>query len=420
MNRRLTFLSAFVFSITLVGPSTGEAANLTTLASFNGTNGSGPVNIGSLIADADGNLYGTTKFGGNLSLNNGQGYGTVFEVAAGTNTITTLATFDGTNGSLPYAGLVADGDGNLYGTTIQGGTSDIGTVFKVAVGTHELTTLYSFTGGMDGSLPIANLITDGVGNLYGTTTQGGTNNNGTVFKVTVATRELTTLHSFTGGMDGSSPNAGLIADGAGNLYGTTFQGGENNIGTVFEIAVGTNQLTTLVDFNGENGAYPASSLTLDSVGNLYGTTANGGVNNDGTVFKIAVGTHQFITLAMFGEPNGREPVGGLTADASGNIYGTTYQGGSSDVGTAFEIVSGTEVVKTLVTFDGTNGSTPYGGVVALGGKFYGTTFGGGEFGNGTLFALSTSVPESSSLFLSAFGLGAVALLCFKRMHRKLH
>ena len=224
---------------------------LTDLASFNGTNGEEP--IGGLLMDRSGNLYGTTWMGG------ASGDGTVFEVAQGSGTITTLASFNGANGANPYATLIMDGNGNLYGTTGYGGEGGYnhGTVFELAQGSGTITTLASFNA-TNGANPVAGVIMDGNGNLYGTTfgAAGGAYpvNHGTVFELAKGSGTITTLASFSS----SNPAAGLIMDSSGNLYGTTgaFATGDSGDGTVFELAKGSDIITTLASFNGTNGSQP--------------------------------------------------------------------------------------------------------------------------------------------------------------------
>jgi uncharacterized repeat protein (TIGR03803 family) len=198
-----------------------------------------------------------------------------------------------TNGAGPTGGLVQGSDGNFYGTTSGGGTNNnAGTVFKISA-TGALTTLYSFTGGKDGGSPQAGLVQGSDGNLYGTTYGGGDpnggNGNGTVFKIS-ATGALTTLYSFPGGKDGRDPRAGLVQGSDGNFYGTTVGGGTNLAGTVFKISA-TGALTTLYVFTGgKDGAYPSAGLGLvqGSDGNFYGTTYGGGIGGGGTVFRLSV------------------------------------------------------------------------------------------------------------------------------------
>lgn len=204
-------------------------------------------------------------------------------------TLTTIANFNGTNGAQPQAGVTRDAQGNLYGTTELGGATDRGTIFRIAAGTGALTTIAAFDGA-NGDLPLAGVTLDARGNLYGTTDQGGANNLGTVFRIDAGSGALTTITTFDG-TNGALPQ-GVIVDAQGNLYGTTSLSGSiaggmlNGSGTVFEIAVGTGAFTTIATFDGTNGSYPIG-VTLDSQGNLYGTTsANGGANGRGTVFEL--------------------------------------------------------------------------------------------------------------------------------------
>jgi uncharacterized repeat protein (TIGR03803 family) len=263
--------------------------NLTTLMNFNSANGAAP--LAGLIADAAGNLYGTTSDSG------ASGFGTVFRLDTVTNALTTLVNFDGANGAHPLAGLIADAAGNLYGTTYAGGANvaclggGCGTVFRLDTATNTLTTLVSFNIA-NGALPYAGLVADAAGNLYGTTSEGGANGAGSVFRLDTGTNTLTTLMNFDGA-NGANPLAELIADAAGNLYGTTYAGGASvaclggGCGTVFRLDAATNTLTTLVSFNIANGALPYAGLVADAAGNLYGTTYFGGANGRGMVFRVS-------------------------------------------------------------------------------------------------------------------------------------
>jgi uncharacterized repeat protein (TIGR03803 family) len=282
-----------------------------------------------LIQDASGNLYGTTEAGGSSGNN-----GTVFKVTpAGIETV--IYSFSGADGQTPNAALIQDASGNLYGTTYFGGTSGTGTVFKVTPAGVE-TVLHSFAnGGSGGQNPQAGLLLDVSGNLYGTTRYGGTTNNGTVFKVNPA-GVTTVLYSFTGA-DGQYPQAGLIQDANGNLYGTTNSGGTSSKGTVFKVTPAGVE-TVLHSFSGADGQNPMAGLIQDANGNLYGTTSSGGTNSTGTVFKVTP-TGGMTTLYSFGTgtSDGWNPRAGLIQDASGNLYGTTYRGGTNDTGTVFKI-----------------------------------------------------------------------------------
>jgi uncharacterized repeat protein (TIGR03803 family) len=289
---------------------------LNVLASFDGSNGSHP--LGSPVMDPAGNLYGTTTQGGPT------GNGTVFEVAAGSNIVTTLAAFNHNNGNYPTATLISDAAGNLYGTTWEGGANSKGTVFELAAGSNAITTLASFNG-TNGSSPWGGLVADAQGNLYGTTQVGVgiVAGSGTIFEIAADSQTITTLGAFNSTNLGGYPSASMIFDAAGNLYGTAFAAGGK--GGVFEVAAGSHALTTLVAFNGANGQAPLGGLVADAAGNLYGTTLYGGPNGDGTIFKIDARTHALTTLVA----DASEPISTLVADSAGNLYGTME--GTGDV-----------------------------------------------------------------------------------------
>jgi uncharacterized repeat protein (TIGR03803 family) len=357
---------------------TRASGRLTTLVSFDGTDGQDP--HGALVMDASGNLYGTASGGGPA------GFGTVFELAAGSGVITTLASFNGTNGQSPVGGLVMDSRGNLYGTTYQGGASGDGTVFELAHASGTITTLASFAG-TDGQNPEAALILDSGGNLYGTTAGGGANGFGTVFQLAQGSGTITTLASFNGA-NGDGPLAALIMDGSGNLYGTTLDGGASALGTVFELAHARGTITTVASFDGANGARPVGALILDSSGNLYGTTEQGGGHSQGTVFELAHGGSTVSTLASFNGANGYYPAAAVVLDGSGNLYGTTAGGGPAEGGTVFELAHGSRTITTLALFGYTEGYAPSAGLIMdSSGNLYGTTGYGGTFGDGTIFEL---------------------------------
>jgi uncharacterized repeat protein (TIGR03803 family) len=396
-------------------------ATLKTLLNFNGTNGSSP--LGSLYIDAVGDLFGTT-----LVANAPDPQGTVFELK---NTPTgytappvTLAGFTGAGnppgGDGPKAGLVADAAGDLFGTTSYGGAGGYGTVFEIAKsssGYLPLATLATFAGGTAGSVPTSDLVIDSAGDLFGTTSGGGSGGYGTVFEIkrTSTGDSTVTLANFSS-TNGASPMAGLFMDSAGNLFGTTEGGGSNNYGTVFEIAKsatsssGYAALSTLVNFSYANGAgiYPYGSLIEDSAGDLFGTTEEGGVvngvnDNSGTVFEIkktATGGYQTTatTLVSFNGPDGTGPIGGLIADAAGDLFGTT-SGGGSNYGTVFEIAktaTGYATTPTTVAqFTNTAGSSPGSKpdaslTVNAAGDLFSTTQFGGTSGDGTVFEITNS------------------------------
>jgi uncharacterized repeat protein (TIGR03803 family) len=381
------------------------AVTFTRLVVFKGTNGSEPGLI-SFVQGSDGDLYGTTVHGGQAGL------GVVFKITPA-GTLTTLHSFAGypTNGAGPEAGLVLGTDGNFYGTTFVGGASNsrgaggCGTVFKITPG-GTLTTLHSFwsqTGCTDGAFPVAGLVEGTDGNFYGTTNKGGTGSCpgvalacGTVFKITPA-GTLTTLHSFDDA-DGAYPFGALIQATDGNFYGTTLQGGANDDGTVFKITP-EGALTTLHAFEYGDGAYPEGGLVQGTDGNFYGTSSYGGANDKGSVFMMTPGGEPTTLYDFCSETkctDGAVPDAGLIQATDGNLYGTTTEGGSSSncvngCGTVFELTSG-GTLTILHSFDGTDGDSPSDGLAEITtGILYGTTFGGGADDDGTVFSLSVGL-----------------------------
>jgi uncharacterized repeat protein (TIGR03803 family) len=324
---------------------------------FVGRDGSMPA--AGLLIDPNGNIYGTTDFGGT------SGRGAVFKLG------TASYSFKGQpDGSQPFGSLVQDASGNLYGTTAGGGSSNNGTVFKVDAANNE-TVLYSFTGGADGSQPFATLIRDAGGNLYGTTAAGGAFGSGTVFKLDMKNNE-TVLHSFNGA-DGANPEAGVIRDAAGNFYGTTSRGGAFDKGTVFKLDT-SGQETVVHSFTGgADGGNPGASLLLDALGNLYGTTSAGGdltcgtSTGCGTVFKIDTLGNETVLHSFNGHADGSSPTAGVIMDAAGSLYGTALLGGDfscrlEGCGTVFILGAvGFDVSVALMgTGSGTVTSTPPG------------------------------------------------------------
>ena len=307
---------------------------------------------------------------------------------------TVLHSFGGANdGQFPYAGLVRDGQGNLYGTTSEGGTSNYGTVFKID-GTTE-TILYNFTGGADGATLVAPVIRDASNNLYGTTVAGGASGMGTVFKVEQNGTE-TVLHSFAGGTtDGCDPYGGLLRDKSGNLYGTTNKCGSAGVGVIFKISK-TGKETVLHNFTGStsDGSYPyLTSLIMDKKGNLYGVAQDGGTIGVGIVYKLNK-SNKLTVLYSFraGTSDGCYPYGIPIMDKSGNLYGTTYDCGAHDRGIVWKVSkAGVETILHNFAGGSSDGATPYAGVVMdPQGNLYGDTISGGigEEGIGTVYELS--------------------------------
>jgi len=325
-----------------------------------GSDGIGPG--ARVIFGPDGSLYGTTLQGGegDCQYLGGAyaGCGTVFnlkppatackaDLCAWTETVLYRFT-GGVDGGIPsYGDLVFDQAGNIYGTTTSGGAGNGGTVYelKASNGGWTKNILYAFTGGADGGTPFGSVVFDRAGNLYGTTSYGGSKDLGTTFQLAPSGSGWaeTVLHNFRNGKDGSFPFAGLIFDGSGNLYGSTTSGGTRGGGTVFMLTPSNGYwtLTTIHSFAGIGG--PAANLLMDVADNLYGTTVNDGVNEYGSVFKLShsnVGwTYNSFHDFTFGS-DGEYPESNLVFDTNGNLYGTASSGGAGcwyGCGVIFEI-----------------------------------------------------------------------------------
>jgi uncharacterized repeat protein (TIGR03803 family) len=379
-------------------PHGAYAAHFSTLHSFTGPPGDGARPWSSLVADKAGNLYGTTNLGGSTDQCRGYkpvGCGTVFKLAPdGSDTV--LHAFSGQpDGAYPLAGLVADGSGNLYGTTTIGGTANKGAVFRVAPdGTESV--LYSFAG-KHGEYPEAVLIVDGSGNLYGTTAFGGDpdcpervepSGCGVVFKIAPDGTE-TVLHAFADAAEGNEPLGGLVMDPSGSLYGMTQLGG-SGYGNIYEITSDGSE-AVLYTFQGmPDGARPAGELIIDGAGNLYGTTGFGGnscqhaIYGCGTVFKLQPNGNETVLYAFNeGCCDGIVPAAALVADANNDLYGTTLFGGdpACNCGAVFKLApDNTETV--LHAFRCGKGEEPGASLLLLKGDLYGTTFAGNFCGKG--------------------------------------
>jgi uncharacterized repeat protein (TIGR03803 family) len=359
-----------------------QAAKFKVLYEFQGgSDASSP--IGGLIKDRT-LLYGTTYFGGTNNL------GAVYTLAQdGTETV--LYSFaGGSDGANPEAGLAADTKRSLYGTTYSGGPHNLGTVFKITPKGHE-TVVYSFCPNYprcsDGFDPSAGLIIDASGNLYGTTYAGGADSLGTVFKVAPDGTE-TVLYAFKGGNDGADPNAAVIADAKGNFYGTTYGGGTSGLGTVFELAADGTESVLHSFAGGSDGENPFASLIFDAEGNLYGTTWSGGSGGYGTVYKVASGGTETVLYAFAGKSDGMSPNTSMTEDTAGNLYGTTMYGGNTadcggnGCGTVFKLAP--DNTKTILhAFVSTDGAQPNAPLLAgRRGELISTTYNGGNTGCG--------------------------------------
>jgi uncharacterized repeat protein (TIGR03803 family) len=365
----------------------------------------GSYTSGGVVADSAGDLYGAA-FGGAKPCR----CGTIFKLAPD-GSETALASFKAASNGYGPGPLIADKAGNLYGTTYQGGDAcadpGCGVVFKFTAGGKE-SVLYSFKGGSDGFYPHGRLIADRAGNLYGTTLLGGggrcDNGCGTAFKLTPDGRE-SLIHTFCTQADcpdGSYPDAGLTADRAGDFYGTTVRGGAHGFGTVFTLAPDGSE-TVLYSFKGGwDGAHPFAGVVADGHGNLYGTTWQGGGTGCqlglgcGTVFKVTREGTETVLHSFLGGHDGSYPVAGLAVDGHDNIYGTASLGGSTGCdglgcGIVFKLAaSGAETI--LYSFaDNGDGAFPSAGLLLKNGILYGTAYGSGRpsctSGCGTVFAL---------------------------------
>jgi uncharacterized repeat protein (TIGR03803 family) len=381
----LTPMMAVIFAAT----ASSQTSKFKVLHAFSsGTDGENPQ--AGIVLDAQGNLYGTTAYGGAFA------NGTVFKVdAAGNESI--LHSFNWrTDGGNPFGPVILDNARNIYGTTTQGGPSGSGTVFELNTNGKEAI-LHSFAASSsDGTFPIAGLVRDSAGNLYGTTSAGGSSGWGTVFRVDVTGTE-TVVHSFAGFPDGQFPWAGLTLDAQGNLYGVTINGGARGDGALF--GVNTAGLEAIVaSFTILTGDSPSGTLIEDEAGNLYGTTAYNGAHSRGTVFKFNIATGVETTLYNFGasgSSDGATPAGGLVRDPAGNLYGTTQAGGAKRFGTVFKIdPSGNETILHSFT-GGSDGGVPEGSLaIDQSGNLYGTTSYGGDLtcqgtaGCGTVFKIA--------------------------------
>jgi uncharacterized repeat protein (TIGR03803 family) len=398
-------VAAVVFGL-LAMPSPASAASseqvLYSFCSLSGC-GDGEQPTAGMIFDKLGNLYGTTTKGGFY------GHGTVFELIPnnGTWTEKLLHSFNanGKDGYFPSSALIFDAAGNLYGTTVHGGSSSncydgCGTVFELTPGTGGKWTekiLHEFNG-TDGDLPDSSLILDAAGNLYGTTFGGGAPGYGLVFQLTLSNGKWTqkVLHEFNG-KGGSVPDAGLVLDAAGNLYGTTSAGGAGNYGLVFQLAPSNGKWTenVLHEFNGTSGSVPRAGVVLDGSGNLYGTTDFGGTQISGTVFQLIPNNGKWTAKVLhnFGSASdGSFPSADLVRDQSANLYGTTASGGTYVSGTLFELIpnNGQWTENVLHSFgSGNDGSFPSSRVILdSAGNLYGTTDSGGAHGGGAVFEVT--------------------------------
>lgn len=397
----LSFAMFVAITLTTLATRTPAVAQTgTALRSFSTTDLDG-YDPGVVTFDSAGNMYGTTLSGG------AHDGGVLFEFTPRTGggwTEEILHSFNPAAGEGSSPGTpVLDPFGNIYGSCTGGGAYGDGTIFELIReldGSWSEHTVYDFSGGY-GTGP-SNVVFDSAGNLYATNNDGGVYGAGSVFKLTHrpdGTWVRNILHSFPAAAgDGYQPDSGVIVDGAGNIYGTTFYGGTDGDGAVYELSPGTGGVwneTILHTFaaDGIDGTHPIAGVVFDSAGNLYGTTFNGGSGGVGTAFELTPAGSTWIETILHtfqNDGDGIIPGGGWFAiDSSGNLYNATLEGGNDDYGTIYKLTraaGGTYTYATYFKFDGTDGASP-GSNVTLDShrNIYGPTPGGGTFGDGVLF-----------------------------------
>jgi uncharacterized repeat protein (TIGR03803 family) len=413
-KRSAAFRAAIALAAITLGLAVcAQAQTFATLASFDSDNGSEP-QYGSLVQATNGNYYGTTYFGGPKDR------GVVFEVTP-SGELTDIHNFcsrsECADGKAPWSGPVLGTDGNLYGTTTGGGTNNkgSGTIYRITPG-GELTTLYNFCQTMpcnDGIAPMA-LMQASNGNFYGVAFTDGVHNHGTIFELSKS-GVFKVLYSFCSQAncaDGADIYAGLMQASNGNLYGTTAGGGAYDNGTVYEISP-AGHFRTIHSFCAQqpgcsDGATPYAGLVEDANGNLYGTTYYGGANGYGSVFEITA-ARQFIPVHSFSNTDGSYPSSALILASDGNLYGTTSYD-SNGIGTIFQIAASDEF-RTLYTFCTCTGANPFSALLqATDGTFYGTTTGGGTSNNGTIFSFSTGLGPLVETLPTAAKVGAPVII----------
>jgi len=411
-----------VIAFTMILANGARAANKEeVLYSFTGGNDGGDPAAG-LIFDKAGNLYGTNVVGGTGAACTG-GCGTVFKLtrnSSGKWQETVLHNFQaGTDGKNPYGGVTMDAKGNLYGTTVAGGSGGecsngdgCGTIYELTHSGSNWTesVLYSFTGGTDGAGPGGGVVFDEKGNLYGTTPDGGKPNGcggigcGVVYQLAPTKNggwRQKVIHTFTGRDDGATGSLGLLlVDKNGNLYGVAEQGGAHGAGTAFELSPvsgGKWKMSILDGFKGTpHAGFPYGGLISDAAGDLYGTTYYGGANGLGSVFKLTQGSSgkwsESVLYSFKTGTDGNSPTSTLVFDGQGNLYGTTSAGGDANGdGTVFKLTPTSGKWKESVVYrfkNSPDGANPYYGLVFdKAGNLYGTTAIGGV-GAGVVFEIT--------------------------------
>jgi uncharacterized repeat protein (TIGR03803 family) len=369
--KQMRFAVACALAVMIVAPVRAQVQEFV-LHDFTQSTGRFPTAGVTLAPDG---IYGTAQDGGTLD------HGVVYKLDTAFH-YTVLHNFTGADGAVPWAGVIRDSAGNFYGTTYIGGTANKGVVYKLD-SAGNLTVLYNFTGEADGGSPLAGVIRDSAGNLYGTTYIGGTADKGVVYKLDSA-GDYTVLYNFTGGTAGGNPYAGVIRDSAGNLYGTTTSGTSPGDGVLYKLDEDGNY-TVLHHFTANS--YPNGVIFAPD--GLYGTTRGSGTGHYGVVYKLGASAG-YTVLYNFtgGEEDGGGPSGGVVRDSAGNLYGTTYIGGIGDYGVVYKVDSAGNY-SVLYNFSGdADGGHPYAGVIlSPAGNLIGTTDAGGTSG-GVVFVVT--------------------------------
>ena len=381
---------AFVLGLAAVVIPRAQAQTFKVIHSFTGgSDGGNPLD--GFIADSAGNLYGTTNAGG------ASGYGVVFKITKSGVQSVLYSFVGGTDGEFPEGGLIRDKVGNLYGTTTAGGgVENSGIVFMVsAAGVEQV--LYTFPGGTNGATPQAGLAIDAEGNLYGTTTAGGANGNGIVFKLTKKGTQWTetVLYTFGTGADGAIPVAGVILRGT-SLYGTTSAGGAYGYGTIFQLTRSGAAWTETIVHNfedGDDGAVPYGGLIADKLGNLYGAATEGGSGGGGTIYELSPASGSWTFNVIYSNPGWgiSGSFRNVALDASGNLYGTTHCDGANDAGTIYKLTpaSGSWTYTSLYVFEGgSDGLYSFSNPLLEAGHLFGTTKQGGVDGDGVVWEIT--------------------------------
>ena len=368
-------------SLISIDPTTGNT--FARLVDFSAANGIAP--NGSVLQAANGKLYGTTTMGGTNNL------GVVFSYDIAMASVTKEFDFSTATGNLPSSTFIQASDGLLYTITNKGGNNAAGTIVSYNTATSTLNTLVHLNQANTGSYPYSGLVLVGNTTLYGMTPKGGVNGKGTLYSLLTGSNTYTKIIDFNG-TNGANPYGSLIKGINGKLYGMTSQGGTNDLGTIFEFNTSTNTLTTLYSFSAANGSYPFGELVEYAAGVFYGMSRSGGTNSKGTLFSYNNNTSVFSKLIDFDGINyGANPYGALLKSLNGKLYGLTYSGGANSKGVLFSFNPTGSVFTKHVDFNGTDGSNPYGTLVETSiGQLYGLTYFGGTTNKGSLFGYNVA------------------------------